>query len=180
MFCRRWFMGNWSNLPFLKLLFNCQDSLHLFLIRAHSLDHSVKAAPPMQPHLPLSLVWPLPQVKYRLKILIIMQHFLYFKDTSPQPKSVQQLVDCTKGFSRGNGTELLRTNDGCAVGFADLHGLWLNATQSPYQNAEVYPLRPEDGECVNFGYGPDYFNYIVKRQVRERWNMRKRDTKVIL
>ena len=78
-------------------------------------------------------------------------------------------MDCTKGFNVGNATEMGRTNQGCAFGsYADVHLAWLLETQTPHQKAQDYPLRPEEGECVNIGYSSDYFNYIVKRQVRLR------------
>ena len=77
-------------------------------------------------------------------------------------------MDCTKGFNVGNGTVMGRTNDGCVNGYADVHLAWLLETQNPHQKAQEYPLRPEEGECVNIGYSSDYFNYIVKRQVRIR------------
>ena len=77
-------------------------------------------------------------------------------------------MDCTDGLQTGNGTELARTNVGCVNGFADVHLEWLEATQIPHQDPQDYPLRPDEpaGECANNIYGPDYFNYIVKRQVR--------------
>ena len=79
-------------------------------------------------------------------------------------------MDCTQGFQVGKDTELARTNQGCVTGFADVHLEWLQETQNPHQTARDYPLRPTEpaGECINIGYGPDYFNYIVKRQVRIR------------
>ena len=80
-------------------------------------------------------------------------------------------MDCTQGFKVGQDTELERFNNGCDPGsFADVHLEWLKETQNPHQSARDYPLRPEEpaGECINIGYGPDYFNYIVKRQVRSR------------
>ena len=82
-------------------------------------------------------------------------------------------MDCTKGFKVGNGTELARFNNGCDFGsFADVHLQWLQETQSPLESARDYPLRPDEpaGECGASddpsGYGPNYYNYIVKRQVR--------------
>ena len=77
-------------------------------------------------------------------------------------------MDCTNGFEIDNGTEMFRTNQGCKTGYADVHLQWLQETQTPHQDAQDYPLRPDEpaGECANNGYGPDYFNYIVKRQVR--------------
>ena len=99
----------------------------------------------------------------------------FSSDTAPQPKSQQQLIDCTNGFGTGIGTELLRTNQGCKTAYADVHLLWLQETQRPLLSARDYPLRPDEpaGECpndaYNAGYGPDYYNYIKKRQVRTRW-----------
>ena len=67
---------------------------------------------------------------------------------------------------------MARINQGCVTGFADVHLQWLQETQSPLEAARDYPLRPDEpaGECGASddpsGYGPNYYNYIVKRQVR--------------
>ena len=65
-----------------------------------------------------------------------------------------------------------RKNQGCTSAYADVHLLWLMDTQTPLQNAQDYPLEPDRPalsarECKNdqLGNGPNYYNYIVKRQV---------------
>ena len=77
--------------------------------------------------------------------------FDVFADTAPEPKSQQQLVDCTNGIETGNGTEMQRKNQGCKTAFADVHLLWLMDTQRPLQSDQAYPLEPDfpAGQCRN-------------------------------
>ena len=77
--------------------------------------------------------------------------FDVFADTAPEPKSQQQLVDCTNGVETGKGTEMERKNQGCKTAFADVHLLWLMDTQRPLQSDQAYPLEPDfpAGQCRN-------------------------------
>ena len=94
----------------------------------------------------------------------------FLADTAPDTLSRQQFVDCTFGYETGRGTELVRKNQGCKTGYADVHLLWLyNGTQSRLQTEQEFPLepnrldiRPGNPKCINnadqFGFGPNFYN----------------------
>ena len=58
------------------------------------------------------------------------------------------------------------SNQGCESGFPDVHLKWLFDGGHTLDSSTEYPLQDGVGECRAVpGYGAEYFQYRVRRQV---------------
>ena len=57
-------------------------------------------------------------------------------------------------------------HQGCESGFPDVHMKWLFDGGHTLESSSDYPLQDAVGECrAEAGYGAEYFQYRVRRQV---------------
>ena len=62
------------------------------------------------------------------------------------------------------------SNQGCESGFPDVHLKWLFDGGHTLDSSTEYPLQDGVGECRAVpGYGAEYFQYRVRRQVGTRY-----------